>query len=38
MIGGSGRWAGATGTVHMKRTSQSEDSGSFTFELKITTP
>ena len=38
VIGGSGRWEGATGTVRMSRTSQSEDSGSFTFELDITTP
>ncbi len=38
VIGGSGRWAGATGTVRMTRTSQTENSGSYTFELEITTP
>ena len=38
VIGGSGRWAGARGTVRMTRTSQDEDSGTFTFELEITTP
>ena len=38
VIGGSGRWAGATGTVSMMRTSQREDSGTYEFELDITTP
>ena len=38
VIGGSGRWAGATGTVRTKPTARSDDSGSFTFELEITTP
>ena len=38
VIGGSGRWAGATGTVRMTRTNQAEDSGTYEFELDITTP
>ncbi len=38
VIGGSGRWAGATGTVSMMRTSQREDGGTYEFELDITTP
>ncbi len=38
VIGGSGRWAGATGSVRMTRTSQAEDSGTYEFELDITTP
>ncbi|GEM_PF-3082297 len=38
VIGGGGRWAGATGTVRMTRTSQNENSGTYEFELEITTP
>ena len=38
IIGGSGRWAGATGAVRMKRESQTENSGTYTFELELTTP
>ena len=38
VIGGSGRWAGATGTVSMMRTSQREDGGTYEVELEITTP
>ena len=38
VIGGSGRWAGASGKVKMTRTSQNEDSGTYQFELEITTP
>ena len=38
VIGGSGRWAGATGAVRMKRESQTENSGTYTFEIEITTP
>ncbi len=38
VIGGSGKWAGATGTARMNRTSQAENGGTYTFELEITTP
>jgi hypothetical protein len=38
IIGGSGRWAGATGGGTFKRTQTSQTSGSSTFDLKITTP
>ena len=38
VIGGRGKWAGATGTARMNRTSQAENGGTYTFELKITTP
>ncbi len=38
VIGGSGKWAGASGSAKMKRTSQEADGGTYTFELEITTP
>ncbi len=38
VIGGSGRWAGATGAIRMTRTSQQENSGTYTFEVELTTP
>ncbi len=38
VIGGSGRWAGATGTASMTRTSEQENSGTYTFEIEMTTP
>ncbi len=38
VIGGSGKWAGATGTAKMDRTSQAEYGGTYTFEIEITTP
>ena len=38
VIGGSGRWAGATGTATMRRTSEEENSGTYTFEIELTTP
>jgi hypothetical protein len=38
IVGGSGRWAGATGGGTFKRTQTGETSGRTTFDLKITTP
>ncbi len=38
VIGGSGKWAGATGTAKMDRTSQQAEGGTYTFEIEITTP
>jgi hypothetical protein len=38
VIGGSGKWADASGSAKMKRTSQQADGGTYTFELVITTP
>ncbi len=38
VIGGSGRWAGATGAIRMTRTSERENSGTYTFEIELTTP
>lgn len=38
VIGGSGKWRGATGKAHFERTSIQENSGSFSYELTITTP
>ena len=38
VIGGSGRWAGATGAIRMTRTSEQENSGTYTFEIELTTP
>ncbi len=38
VIGGSGRWAGATGAASMTRTSEQENSGTYTFEIELTTP
>lgn len=38
VIGGSGKWQGATGEGTFRRVSSTESSSSSTFELKITTP
>jgi hypothetical protein len=38
VIGGSGRWQGATGSGTFKRVSSSDTSSSSTFELNVTTP
>jgi len=38
VIGGSGRWANATGSGTLKRTSTSENSSRSTFNLTINTP
>ncbi len=38
VIGGSGKWQGATGTARFTRTSIREDGGSFSYELTIKTP
>ncbi len=38
VIGGSGKWNGATGTAKFTRTSTQEDGGSFSYQLTITTP
>ena len=38
VIGGSGRWAGATGSGTVKRTSNTGDKSRATFDLTITTP
>ncbi len=38
VIGGSGKWQGATGEGTFRRVSGTESSSSSTFELKITTP
>lgn len=38
VIGGSGKWAGATGTGTIKPKSIAGNRGSYTYEFKITTP
>ncbi len=38
IIGGSGKWDGATGSVQFIRTSTRENGGSFSYEMTITTP
>lgn len=38
IIGGSGKWDGATGSVRFTRTSTRENGGSFSYELTIKTP
>ncbi len=38
VIGGNGRWQGATGTARFTRTSIREDGSSFSYELTIKTP
>ncbi len=38
VIGGSGKWREATGTVDFKRLSATENGGSFSYEMTITTP
>ncbi len=38
VIGGSGRWRGATGGGSFKRETSTETTSSSTFELKLTTP
>ncbi len=38
VIGGSGKWKGATGTGTFKRVSSTETSSSSTFELNVSTP
>jgi len=38
VIGGSGKWQGATGGGSFKRETSSETTSSSTFELKLTTP
>ena len=38
VIGGSGRWANATGSGTLKRTATSENSSTSTFDLTINTP
>ena len=38
IIGGSGKFGGATGSGMMKRTGESEGSGTYQYEFSITTP
>ena len=38
VIGGSGKWQGATGNVRFTRTSTREGGGNFSYELTIKTP
>ena len=38
IIGGSGKWAGATGTGSVKRRYTAERRGSYEYEFRITTP
>ncbi len=38
VIGGSGKWKGATGTANFKRLSTTENGGSFSYKITITTP
>lgn len=38
VIGGSGKWAGATGSGSMKREIEQTGQGTFTYQVKITTP
>ena len=38
IIGGSGKWQGATGSGTIDRTRYRIGSGDFTYEVKITTP
>ncbi len=38
VIGGSGRWEGAGGTITMRRVTQSENGGSVEFEIHMTIP
>ncbi len=38
VIGGSGKWSGATGTVTFVQTSAADTAGSFTYKMTITTP
>jgi hypothetical protein len=38
VIGGSGKWKGATGTATFERLSTTENGGSFSYKMTITTP
>lgn len=38
VIGGGGKWKGATGTANFKRLSTNENGGSFSYKITITTP
>ena len=38
VIGGSGKWKGATGTASFKRLSTTGNGGSFSYEMTITIP
>ena len=38
ITGGSGKWKGATGSGTMKRTGETEGTGTYTYKFDITTP
>jgi len=38
VIGGSGKWKGATGTATFERTATTENGGSFSYKMTISTP